>query len=389
MSHSPSTSSREPWVDALRALALLGVFVVNAMGYPSAPSYPMPLGASIPVDSTVAIWLNGFLAIVFQGKAYPLLCFLFGYSLCCIARQTRGNIQSVKLRIKRRQFKLLLIGVLHGIFIYFGDVLTVYAICGLITGRWVNLKPVKLLRILKQLMILNIVLYIILVLGGFVMWVDGKSTDTQYAQNILENFISIKTYSQFFDLNFFSYLESLVSTLFLFPIFLCLTVAGVFVRRFNLFTMRKQARRFWSIHLTTGHFIFALILNICVGIFIAIEQSNASVYKLPAIVITSIPINIWLVAAAVAAGMRYWHKKQFLPAWVYWLAPAGKHTLAMYLFLSFALMLSGGVFFNFQVSSLFKLIVVICVWVCAINLAKLATQRNYRDPIARWLSGSR
>jgi uncharacterized protein len=379
-------SNREPWVDALRALALLGVFIVNAMGYPSAPNYPMPLGAPNPLDSTIAVWINGFLAAFVQGKAYPLLCFLFGYSLCSIAFQTNTNQLVVKARLKLRCKKLLLVGILHGVFVYFGDVLTIYAICGLIALRWVSIRPAKLLRIFKRLSIANLCMALLLAIVGVIIWFDSGEIERSYAKDSLENFITIDSFKVFFIFNFNNYIENSFYGLFMLPLLLWLMVAGILVYRFKLFSCRRYAHKFWKNYLHKWHFMAALFLNFTVGIFIAFFQSIPNLNKVISLEAIATPINIWLIAATLAMGMRYWHKVQYLPNWVYWLAPAGKHTLAMYLALSLGLMLSGNAFLNIQGSTPVRLFSVICAWIVAVLLAKQATNRGFRDPVASWLS---
>jgi uncharacterized protein len=381
-----SSTTREPWVDALRALALLGVFVVNGMGYPSAPNYPMPLGAPIPAYSSVAIWINGFLAALFQGKAYPLLCFLFGYSLCSIAFQTKANGLLVNSRLKTRYKKLLLVGILHGIFIYYGDVLTLYAVCGLIAVRWYSIRPAKLLRIFKRLSNINIFMFFLLAVAGLILWFDKGKVDLSYAKDISTNFITLDVQRVFLRVNFDNYIEDNLYSVYFLPLFLWLTVAGIFARRFKLLSSRSCSRRFWTKYLSKWHFIVALLLNLIISFYMAYVQSIPSLSKLVALGAISTPLNIWLVASTLAMGMRYWHRVQQLPNWVYWFAPAGKHTLAMYLTLSLGLMLSGGAFLNIQLSTHVRLVVLVGAWFCAVLLAKYATKRGFRDPIASWIS---
>lgn len=386
MSLTRANSRREPLVDALRALALLGVFLVNGMGYPSAPNYPMPLGAPIPVDATVAIWVNGFLAAFAQGKAYPLLCFLFGYSLCSIAFQTKANEIVVKARLKLRYKKMLLVGILHGTFIYFGDVLTFYAFCGLIAVRWFAVRPAKLLRTFRRLSNVNLFMSFILALAGLALWFDQGKVDLAYAKDTAINFITINTVEDFLKVNLNEYIEGNSYGLFMLPLYLWLTVAGILAHRFKLLSTRSYSRKFWKENLHKRHFTSALLLNFVISICMAHVQSVPSLSKLIALGAISTPINIWLLAATLAMVMRHWHATKQLPNWVCWFAPAGKHTLAMYLTLSLALMLSGGAFLNIQLSTHVRLVVLVGAWFCAVLLAKYATNRGSRDPIASWIS---
>jgi uncharacterized protein len=384
------TVNREPWVDALRALALLGVFIVNAMGYLSAPNYPMPLGLPIPSDSILAIGVNGFLAAFAQGKAYPLLCFLFGYSLCCIAFKKYAAVNSDKLIVKAlnlRYKKLLLIGILHGVFVYFGDVLTIYAICGFVASKWVKYRPKRLLKIFRNLTKWVIGIFILYMLAALMFWFDSGDTESSFARDMLENFANVSIKS-FWLLNATTYFSITKYALFTLPIYLWLTVAGILTRRFRLFTLRSYARIFWRKHLNKSHFIVAMLLNILISVGISFQQMDVSLSKLIAMGAISTPVNIWLVATVLAIGMRHWHKTSQLPRWMLWLAPAGKHTLAMYLTLSVTLMLTSGAFLGLQGSTMDRFIVVLLAWVGVVSLARYATKLGIRDPFAHWMSAN-
>jgi uncharacterized protein len=71
-------TAREPWVDAMRALALLGVFLINGLGYAFSPNYPLQVGPPQPIDSIWASAALGSVIALAQGKAWSLLSFLFG-----------------------------------------------------------------------------------------------------------------------------------------------------------------------------------------------------------------------------------------------------------------------------------------------------------------------
>ncbi len=119
--------SRLALPDALRALALVSVLVVNAIGYAVAP-WGTPLGQPTPPDSTWAQAVQGVVAALLQGKGYTMLAFLFGMSLW-LATRSRLRADALQ-RGQVRQRRLLGLGVLHGVFVYFGDILTLYALVG-------------------------------------------------------------------------------------------------------------------------------------------------------------------------------------------------------------------------------------------------------------------
>jgi uncharacterized protein len=122
-----STRPREALPDVLRALALVSVLVVNAIGYASAP-WGSPLGSRIPPDSAWAAATQGLVAALLQGKGYTVLAFVFGMSLWLSARRHTRTEALQRGRVRNR--RLLGLGIVHGVFVYFGDILTLYALVG-------------------------------------------------------------------------------------------------------------------------------------------------------------------------------------------------------------------------------------------------------------------
>lgn len=118
-----SSGSRQVLPDRLRGIALLGIVVVNAP----------PLGISI--DGFTAASLQGaaneaaaFLVIALaQGKFYLLFSFLFGYSASFILRD--GSDPN-RRRYAKRLIGLAVIGFVHAVFFYVGDILMTYALLG-------------------------------------------------------------------------------------------------------------------------------------------------------------------------------------------------------------------------------------------------------------------
>ncbi|GAA1574428.1 MULTISPECIES: DUF418 domain-containing protein [Kribbella] len=117
-------------VDALRGFALLGILVVNitfaASGYPihvaEDPAYSSWLDHSVR-------WLS---SVFVDMKFYLLFSFLFGYSFQLQMQAAQRVGASFRPRMLRRLGGLFVLGVLHGIFLITGDILSVYAIIGLL-----------------------------------------------------------------------------------------------------------------------------------------------------------------------------------------------------------------------------------------------------------------
>jgi uncharacterized protein len=114
-------------LDVLRGVAVLGILLVNIdsfLGYGMAPPVGTPPGARY---DRIAAFLVEFLV---QGKFYCLFSFLFGVGFAVfIARATARGRDAVAL-FKRRLVALLLIGGVHTFLIWYGDILTNYAVIG-------------------------------------------------------------------------------------------------------------------------------------------------------------------------------------------------------------------------------------------------------------------
>jgi uncharacterized protein len=380
---------REPWVDAARALALLGVFLVNGLGYAFSPYYPLQIGPPQPIESTWANIVGSAVIFLLQGKAWSLLSFLFGYSLCAIALHSRRiNINPIN-RLQRRYTKLLLLGVIHGFFVYFGDILTVYGLCGLLAARWA-LEPRKILLARWKFLSKVVGVLIAFSIGSAIFSLLYGSYATQSAVDIsaTNRFGNLSDFQSFFELNSVSYLWQLLDSLFFFfPYVLWCSVTGILARRFKLLSANSISNKFWQKTMPPMHCFVILIFNL--GLSLAtfyIHQVDGYSNRISIISILTVSFGMALSAAFLATGMRYVNAQNKIPGWMIWLAPAGRHTLAMYLSLSVLLVLSH-VFFGYQDSSTAQsLVYLTTAWLAAVMLARLATRKKWRDPIAEWLS---
>jgi uncharacterized protein len=122
------TKDRIVLLDSLRGLAILGILLCNipvsAMPERVAESVPLwPLGQSA---ATVTVWY--VTQALFQQKFYTLFSMLFGASILLVA----GEGPLLNPTLIKRLLSLLIIGLLHGFLIWQGDVLSFYALVGLV-----------------------------------------------------------------------------------------------------------------------------------------------------------------------------------------------------------------------------------------------------------------
>ncbi|TGL35196.1 DUF418 domain-containing protein [Leptospira koniambonensis] len=117
--------NRIGFIDFLRGFALLGILAVNLPYF----SKPMYLVASLGENSTLLDSIGSWIvAFFFESKFYVLFSFLFGYGFFV---QLENNPETYsRARYFRRILGLGILGILHGIFLFIGDILLSYAILG-------------------------------------------------------------------------------------------------------------------------------------------------------------------------------------------------------------------------------------------------------------------
>ncbi|MBL8513560.1 MAG: DUF418 domain-containing protein [Betaproteobacteria bacterium] len=174
-------SRRESLIDAVRGLALFGILAVNIQTFSSGLSRNALgiLDAASSVADTLSVL---FLAFFFQYKFYPLFCFCFGYGFAIQTRRWRAQGINAAARFKRRTDFMLGVGALHGVLLWFGDILTSYAFAGKIISSHIGKGPKKLLQPLRFWLLATLLVAIpvtILLTADFGMDSVVASQDTQ------------------------------------------------------------------------------------------------------------------------------------------------------------------------------------------------------------------
>ncbi|MFD5144373.1 DUF418 domain-containing protein [Streptomyces sp. NPDC058401] len=140
---APDRPARIPEVDALRGFALLGILLVNAlmMASPYGPG-----GAVDPDASALDRTVEGAVQALAVGKFYLLFSFLFGYSFTLQQASAAREGASPVPRMLRRTLGLFVLGALHAVLLYTGDILMTYALIGLVLIAARNCSPRTALR---------------------------------------------------------------------------------------------------------------------------------------------------------------------------------------------------------------------------------------------------
>jgi uncharacterized protein len=133
-------------LDALRGVAVLGILVMNiyafAMPFP-AYSNPLAWGGTGALD--IGTWFVTH--ILFDQKFMSIFSMLFGAGMILMMDRAESRGGAFGPVFYRRTFWLLLLGMLHGYLIWFGDILFHYALLGMVIYLFRKAPPAALITI--------------------------------------------------------------------------------------------------------------------------------------------------------------------------------------------------------------------------------------------------
>src|SRR5688572_1420643 len=115
-------------LDALRGAALFGIIAANMRGFsgPLAAYFDHTLMWTDPVNRMAQVFVDIFI----QGKFITLFSFMFGIGFAIqMERADQSGIVSRGFYMRRLAL-LLLFGVIHFMFVWWGDILAPYALMG-------------------------------------------------------------------------------------------------------------------------------------------------------------------------------------------------------------------------------------------------------------------
>lgn len=129
---SPTARSRRSLApDVARGLVLVGIALANVPFW----LYDVERGVLLkPIGSESDAVANAVTALLFDNRSFPLFALLFAAGIAQItAREAARGASWPEARrlLVRRNLWLLAIGAAHGVLLFFGDIITTYAIIGL------------------------------------------------------------------------------------------------------------------------------------------------------------------------------------------------------------------------------------------------------------------
>ena len=139
-------SSRIPSMDIARGVAVLGILAMNIVAYAMPePAYVNPRAWGGTSVADIAAWAVSF--VLFDGKMRGLFSMLFGASMLIVmdrAEMTGGNGRKAQAA---RAAVLFLIGIAHYILLWWGDILALYAVVGMLAMLCAGKQPMELVKL--------------------------------------------------------------------------------------------------------------------------------------------------------------------------------------------------------------------------------------------------
>ena len=130
-------------LDVVRGVAVLGILAMNIVAF-AMPfnAYMNPAAYGLESNLDLASWAISFVFV--DGKMRGLFSFLFGASALLVIERAQASGQSAARVHYSRMLWLLVFGLAHFYFIWFGDILSGYALLGLILYFFRNMAPRRL-----------------------------------------------------------------------------------------------------------------------------------------------------------------------------------------------------------------------------------------------------
>ena len=127
-----AASERIATLDILRGIALLGVLIANVWLWFSGTLFLFPgLQHQLrqpSLDSAVFLLIG----LLISGKALSTFSFLFGLGFAVQMMRAEARGRGIAGLYSRRLAVLLVLGIVHGVFLWYGDILATYAMLGFV-----------------------------------------------------------------------------------------------------------------------------------------------------------------------------------------------------------------------------------------------------------------
>lgn len=175
--------NRIDMIDAMRGASLFGILLANMLIFQYGIWGKDEISFSSLSQANHAAY--HVIKIAIEGSFMPIFTFLFGYSMIKMKEKLEGKALKYKRYFVRRFLALLLLGILHGTYLWEGDILTFYGMMGFFLLLFLNRKS-------NTILIWAVILLCLTSLLGY-----GGFEETKKEQEKMETYVkeTIEIYS--------------------------------------------------------------------------------------------------------------------------------------------------------------------------------------------------
>lgn len=371
--------SRIADVDALRGFALLGILQVNILAF-SSVFYGFPNS-----DAELSFGFNELVQLIistiFEMKFYLLFSFLFGYSVTLQMQSAERAGEAFIPRFLRRQAGLWIVGLLHAVLLFHGDILTTYAVLGVVLLYWRNKPDNTLIKAAVWLFGLTALLWLLV---GALFWSPDQ---TDIAELLAEAQLAHTAYSGSFGAVIMQHITELQTMWILLlliqaPCALAMFLLGFLAGRHQFLAQPKLYRPYLKSAIKAAIMIGlpASVLTALTGLFAS--GTEWEVFGLALTLVTA-PL---LTFGIIALMLRLFRTKlgQF---WRDVLAPAGRMALSNYLLQS---LICSFIFYGFglglieKTTAIVNVLIGLSVFIVQLFVSRWWMRHYYYGPL-EWL----
>ncbi|GLO65627.1 MULTISPECIES: DUF418 domain-containing protein [Oceanobacillus] len=365
-------SQRLNWIDAARGFAIFGIFIVN-IGAFSAP-YFLYGGDTEVWTSKMDTLILFIIDVFFQASFYTLFSILFGFGIQLQKdRLVEKGISVNRFFIRRLAF-LTIIGLIHAIGIWHGDILFTYGVVGFLLLIYFNVKD----RTIK----VNIISLLGVFVGLFtlLMYQVRDYLDTPNQGFIIQaiNNYSSASFSRIWEQNLHDWQLSNggINILFLAGVILPMFLIGMYAARKKWFHQpEKYQQKLTMIWISS--FIGFIILKLGPYLF-----GNPSWFSYVQDNIGGAASAIFYVTSITLLWKQGWFRQLMVP-----LQAVGKMAMTNYLcqsIISFWLFYGVGFGLYGKVDPLIQLILVLVIFILQM-IGSMWWMKNFRFGPFEWL----
>ncbi|MBU9712686.1 DUF418 domain-containing protein [Evansella tamaricis] len=380
-------------LDVIRGFALLGIFLVN-MGLFTSPEIFMTAGDVTLFDDPLSQIASWFITIFATGKFFTTFSFLFGLGFFLFMDRVAAKGLSVPRVYSRRLLFLFVVGLIHGVIFWSGDILLPYAIAGffLLLFRKKTVESIRKWAIglfSSVLIILGFMTYLNDVVENVF---DPEGTISGYYVELVNTAIDVYQHGSFMEILSFRMAEEvpliMMNLLFTVPMVLSIFLFGLYVGKKGVLTdiqaFLPWIRGIWKKSFVYGFILTALHVILLAEIFVVPAYFHGAVVEVIGLVSGLIISFFYISSITLLCQQKEWLARLHV------LAPVGQMALTNYLlqtFLSILIFNGYGLGFYGNVNPAAGILITVGIFVIQIFLSKLWLSKYRFGPAERvWRS---